>query len=58
VDCEQVARVENFGGDLWGIFRSEDRSVWSIYLDSAMVGTIAGSSLRAAPLPDGAVARQ
>lgn len=58
VDCERVAEVENFGGDLWGIFRSEHRSVWSIYLDSAMVGTITGSSLRAAPLPAGSVARQ
>lgn len=58
VDCEQVGRVENFGGDLWGIHRSEHQSVWSMYLDSAMVGTIAGSSLRVAPLPDASVARQ
>lgn len=53
VDCERVDRVENFGGGLWGIRRHERQSVWSIYIDSAMVGTIAASSLRAAPLPGG-----
>lgn len=53
VDCERVDRVENFGGGLWGIRRQERQSVWSIYIDSAMVGTIAASSLRAAPLPGG-----
>jgi hypothetical protein len=59
VDCERVEEVENFGGDLWGIYRSgEHRSEWSIYLDSAMVGTIVASSLRVAPLAGGSVARQ
>ena len=50
VNCERVDWVENFGGGMWGIRR---RAVWSIYIDSAMVGTIAAGSLRAAPLPDG-----
>jgi hypothetical protein len=58
VDCEPVERVENFGGGLWGILRDEPRSVWSIYLDDAMVGRLPASSLRAAPLPDGSMARQ
>lgn len=59
VDCERVEEVENFGGDLWGIYRSDEhRSEWSIYIDSTMVGTIVGGALRAAPLPDASVARQ
>ncbi len=51
VNCELVDRVENFGGGLWGILRHGDISMWSIYLDSEKVGTIAASPLRAAPLP-------
>ena len=52
VNCERVDGVENFGGGMWGIYRQR-RSGWSIYIDSAMVGTIAAGSPRAAPLPDG-----
>lgn len=51
VNCERVDQVENFGGGLWGIHRRERKPVWSIYIDNAMVGTIANSSVRAAPLP-------
>ena len=56
VNCARVDQVENFGGGMWGILReggNDRRSVWSIYIDSAVVGTIEASSLRAAPLPGG-----
>jgi hypothetical protein len=53
VNCERVDLVENFGGGMWGIRRHERSTVWSIYVDSAMVGKIAAASLRAAPLPGG-----